>query len=33
MQSQSSGDTEILKEQLHIAEDMEVTQEQPQQHE
>ena len=33
MQSQSSGDTKILKEQLHIAEDMDVTQEQPQQHE
>ena len=33
MQSQSSTDTEILEEQLHIVEDMEVTQEQPQQHE
>ena len=33
MQSQSSGDTEILEEQIHIAEYMEVTQEQPQQHE
>ena len=32
MQSQSSGDTEILKEQLHIAKDMEATL-QPQQHE
>ena len=25
MQSQSLGDTEILEEQLHIAEDMEAT--------
>ena len=33
MQSQSLGDTEILEEQIHIVEDMEVTQEQPQQHE
>ena len=33
MQSQSSGDTKILEEEIHIAEDMEVTQEQPQQHE
>ena len=33
MQSQSSRDTEILEERIHIAEDMEVTQEQPQQHE
>ena len=33
MQSQSSGDTEILIEQLHIVDDMEVTQEQPQHHE
>ena len=33
IQSQSSGETEILEEQIHIAEDMEVTQEQPQQHE
>ena len=32
MQSKSSGDTKILKEQLHIAEDMEVTL-QPQHHE
>ena len=32
MQSQSSGDTEILEEQLHIAEYMEVTL-QPQRHE
>ena len=29
MQSQYSGDTKILEEQLHIVEDMEVTQEQP----
>ena len=27
MQSQSSGDTEILEEQLHITKDMEITQE------
>ena len=33
MKSQSLGDTEILEEQIHIDEDMEVTQEQPQQHE
>ena len=32
MKSQSSGDTEILEEQLHIAEDMEATR-QPEQHE
>ena len=32
MQSQSLGDTEILEEQLYIAEDMEATL-QPQQHE
>ena len=32
MQSQSSGDTEILEEHLHVAEDMEATI-QPQQHE
>ena len=31
MQSQSLGDTKILEEQLHIAEDMEVTL-QPHQH-
>ena len=33
MKSQSSRDTEILKQKIHIAEDKEVTQEQPQQNE
>ena len=33
MQSQSSRDTGILEEELHIVEGMEVTQEKPQQHE
>ena len=33
MQSQPSGDTEIIEEQIHVVEEMEVTQEQPQQNE